>query len=161
MAGNLRSDVAIAYGIDPGRPGRIGTWRDQGYRIHVMTGVSWGKYQDYLYGRFNGVNHVDAAQTDRQGNKISHGGNVYYMCPEINYGKFLCLGVQRALTPARRPSISKSRVLGPRRLFRGIQARMEDLFRRRLAAPARLGRRPVAGVEVEVLSLPPRFAASV
>ena len=72
--GNLRSDVAIVYGIDAGLPQRIGTWRDRGYRIHVMTGVSWGSYQDYLYGRFDGVNHEDAAQTDRQGNKISHGG---------------------------------------------------------------------------------------
>ena len=96
-AGNLRSDVAIVYGIDAGLPQRIATWRDRGYRIHVMTGVAWGKYQDYLYGRFDGINHVDAAQTDRQGNKISHGGDVYYMCPEANYGKFLCVGVQRAL----------------------------------------------------------------
>jgi hypothetical protein len=95
--GNLRSDVAIVYGIDAGLPQRIQTWRDRGYRIHVMTGVSWGNYQDYLYGRFDGVNHEDEAQTDRQGHKVSHGGDVYYMCPGTNYGKFLCLGVQRAL----------------------------------------------------------------
>lgn len=95
--GNLRSDVAIVYGIDAGLPGRIQTWRDRGYRIHVMTGVSWGNYQDYLYGRFDGVNHEDEAQTDREGKKISHGGDVYYMCPGENYGKFLCVGVQRAL----------------------------------------------------------------
>ncbi|MBE0541223.1 MAG: hypothetical protein IH623_07550 [Verrucomicrobia bacterium] len=96
-AGNLRSDVAIVYGIDPGLPQRIQTWRDRGYRIHVMTGVSWGNYQDYLYGRFDGVNHEDEAQTDRRGNKISHGGDVYYMSPGTNFGKFLCVGVQRAL----------------------------------------------------------------
>lgn len=96
-AGNLRSDVSIVYGIDPKLPDRIKTWRDRGYRIHVMTGVSWGNYQDYLYGRFDGINHVDEAQTDRAGNKISHGGDVYYMCPGTNYGKFLCVGVQRAL----------------------------------------------------------------
>ena len=94
---DLRSDVVLAYGIDPGLPQRIQTWRDHGYRIHVMTGVSWGSYQDYLYGRFDGVNHEDEAQTDRAGNKISHGGDVYYMCPGTNYGKFLCVGVQRAL----------------------------------------------------------------
>ncbi len=94
---NLRSDVAIVYGIDARLPERIRTWRDRGYRIHVMTGVSWGNYQDYLYGRFDGVNHEDEAQTDRRGNKISHGGDVYYMCPGTNFGKFLCVGVQRAL----------------------------------------------------------------
>src|SRR5215470_1666480 len=79
-AGNLRSDVAIVYGIDPGLPQRIQTWRERGYGIHVMTGVSWGPYQDYLYGRFDGINHEDEAQTDRDGHKVSHGGDVYYMC---------------------------------------------------------------------------------
>ena len=39
--GDLGSDVAIVYGIDPKLPGRIETWRDHGYRIHVMTGVAW------------------------------------------------------------------------------------------------------------------------
>jgi len=94
---DLRSDVAIVYGVDPKLPDRIQTWRDKGYRIHVMTGVSWGHYQDYLYGNFDGINHEDEAQTDRNGNKISHGGDIYYMCPGTNYGKFLASGVQRAL----------------------------------------------------------------
>ncbi len=79
-AGDLRSDVAIVYGIDPGLPKRMATWREHGYRIHVMTGVSWGHYQDYLYGRFDRINHEDEAQTDRQAKKVSHGGDVYYMC---------------------------------------------------------------------------------
>jgi hypothetical protein len=95
--GNLRSDVAIVYGIDTNLPARIETWREHGYRLHVMTGVAWGEYQDYLYGRFDGINHEDEAQTERNGNKIGHGGDVYYMCPGTNYGKFLCVGVQRAL----------------------------------------------------------------
>ena len=96
-AGNLPADVAIVYGIDPGLPGRIKTWREHGYRIHVMTGVAWGNYQDYLYGRFDGTNHEDEAQTERNGRKIGHGGDVYYMSPGENYGKYLCVGVQRAL----------------------------------------------------------------
>jgi hypothetical protein len=95
--GDLRSDVALVYGIDRSLPDRIQTWRDHGYRIHVMTGVSWGEYQDYLYGRFDGINHEDEAQTVSDGRKSSHGGDVYYMCPSTNYGKFLCAGVQRAL----------------------------------------------------------------
>ncbi len=95
--GNLRSDVAMVYGIDAGLPERLKTWQARGYRTHVMTGVSWGQYQDYLYGRFDGVNHEDNAQTDRFGKKISHGGDVYYMCPAENFGQYLCVGVQRAL----------------------------------------------------------------
>jgi len=95
--GNLGSDVAIAYGIDTNLPARMATWREHGYRVEVMTGAAWGEYQDYLYGRFDGINHEDEAQTDRDGHKIGHGGDVYYMCPGTNYGKFLCVGVQRAL----------------------------------------------------------------
>jgi len=94
---DLRSDVTLVYGIDTSLPQRIQTWRDHGYRIHVMTGVSWGQYQDYLYGRFDGINHEDEAQTMRNGEMHSHGGDVYYMCPSTNYGKFLCVGIQRAL----------------------------------------------------------------
>ncbi len=95
--GNLRSDVAMVYGIDSSLPDRVKSWRDRGYRVHLMTGVSWGQYQDYLYGRFDGTNHVDNAQTDRYGKKISHGGDVYYMCPAENYGEYLSVGVQRGL----------------------------------------------------------------
>jgi len=95
--GNLRSDVAIVYGIDPTLPERVATWRNRGYRIHLMTGVAWGEYQDYLYGRYDGVNHEDNVQTDRNGRKIGHGGDVWYMCPAENYGQYLSTGVQRAL----------------------------------------------------------------
>jgi hypothetical protein len=98
-AGNLRSDVALVYGIDAGLPQRLDTWRDHGYRVHVMTGVAWGQYQDYIDGRFDGVKHEDEEQTDRNGRPHQHGGSsdVFYMCPGTNYGKYLCVGVQRAL----------------------------------------------------------------
>ena len=94
---HLGSDVAMCYGVGPDIGARIAGWKAQGYRVHVMTGVSWGEYQDYLYGRFDGVNHVDEAQTEKNGHKISHGGDVYYMSPGESYGKFLSLGVKRAL----------------------------------------------------------------
>jgi hypothetical protein len=96
-AANLPADVAMVYGIGNDLTNRVRSWRARGYRVHLMTGVSWGGYQDYLYGRFDGINHEDEAQTDRAGRKISHGGDVYYMCPGTNYGKFLCVGIQRAL----------------------------------------------------------------
>jgi len=94
---NLRSDVAIVYGIGPDMPARVKTWRDRGYRIHLMTGVAWGEYQDYLYGRFDGINHVDEAQTQKNGEVIGHGRDVYYMSPGKDYGLFLCKGIQKAL----------------------------------------------------------------
>ncbi|HEU5117583.1 MAG TPA: hypothetical protein VFT74_13140, partial [Isosphaeraceae bacterium] len=93
----LGSDVAICYGIDRTLPERIAGWKAQGYVTHLMTGVSWGEYQDYLYGRFDGKNHVDEAQTERDGDRISHGGDVYYMSPGESFGKFLSQGVKVAM----------------------------------------------------------------
>ena len=93
----LGADVAMCYGIGPDLAGRIAAWKAKGYRVHVMTGVSWGEYQDYLYGRFDGVNHEDEAQTERNGHKISHGGDVYYMSPGESFGRFLSVGIGKAL----------------------------------------------------------------
>lgn len=94
---DIQADVAMVYGIDKGLPDRLKSWTERGYVPHVMTGVSWGEYQDYLYGRFDGINHEDAAQQEENGTKISHGGDVYYMVPEEPFGRFLCVGVKRAI----------------------------------------------------------------
>ena len=94
---DLRADVAIAYGFDSTLSQRVQSWRDHGYRIHLMTGVAWGDYQDYLRGDFDGHNHEDEEQTDRNGHPHGHGGGKYYMCPSTNYGNYLCAGVRRAL----------------------------------------------------------------
>jgi len=94
---NLNADVAMVYGIGPELPAKIETWRKHGYIIHVMTGVAWGNYQDYLYGRYDGQDHWDQAQTDRNGHRIQHGVDIPYMSPGENYGKYLTVGVKRAL----------------------------------------------------------------
>ncbi len=96
---NLNADVAMVYGIDPSLSSRIETWRQHGYGIHVMTGVAWGQYQDYLNGRYDGKNHWDQAQTDRDGKPIMHGGfkDVPYMSPGEAYGRYLTIGIKRAL----------------------------------------------------------------
>ncbi|MEP0842905.1 MAG: hypothetical protein HRF43_09355, partial [Phycisphaerae bacterium] len=96
---NLNADVAMVYGIGERLPAVIETWRRRGYLIHVMTGVAWGDYQDYLNGRFDGQDHWDQAQTDAAGNRILHGGSrdVPYISPGENYGRYLTVGVKRAL----------------------------------------------------------------
>lgn len=94
---NLRADVAIVYGFDPDMPNRVKAWRDRGYIVHLMTGVAWGEYQDYYFGRWDGKNHEDEAQTRKNGEKIGHGKDVYYMSPGKDYGKYLASGVRRAL----------------------------------------------------------------
>src|SRR4051794_1260702 len=58
----LNADVAMVYSIDPSLPERIKTWRDQGYTVHVVTGVAWGQYQDYYFGRWDGKHREDEAQ---------------------------------------------------------------------------------------------------
>ena len=94
---NLRADVAIVYGFDKGMPDRVKAWRNRGYKVHLMTGVAWGEYQDYYFGRWDGINHEDEAQTRKNGEKVGHGKDVYYMSPGKNYGKYLAEGVRRAL----------------------------------------------------------------
>lgn len=86
---DIRSDVAIVYGINPSLPERLKGWKEHGYITHLMTGVAWGGYQDYLYGRFDGEEHLDDAQMDREGNRISHGGDVYYMVPTKPFTEYL------------------------------------------------------------------------
>ena len=93
----LPADVAICYGVGPELKPRIQQWKDRGFLVHLMTGVAWGNYQDYLYGRFDGKKHVDEAQTDRSGNVISHGGDIYYMCPGPTFGDFLAQRVRGAI----------------------------------------------------------------
>lgn len=94
---NLNADVAMAYGIDKTLPDRLATWKEHGYIPQVMTGVAWGEYQDYVFGKWDGKSHLDEAQTMKSGEKIGHGGDVYYMSPGIDYGRYLCVGVKRAL----------------------------------------------------------------
>lgn len=94
---NLDADVAMNYGIDSSLPARMETWRKHGYRVQVMTGVAWGEYQDYLFGRYDGKNHRDEAQTQSDGIKIQHGKDIPYISPGIDYGHYLTVGVKRAL----------------------------------------------------------------
>ncbi len=94
---HIEGDVAIVYGIDPTLPSRIESWRAHGYPIHVMTGVSWGDYNDYLDGRYDGKQHDGEAQMDREGQVVLHHGDIPYMSPGPAYGGYLKRGVQRAL----------------------------------------------------------------
>ena len=108
----LPADVAMCYGVGKDLGRRINLWKDHGYIVHVMTGVAWGNYQDYLYGKFDGKRHVDKAQTDRWGNVISHGGDVYYMCPGPTFGDYLAQRVLAAIEAEARPSTWKNRNSG-------------------------------------------------
>lgn len=96
---DLRTDFVMVYGIDPGLKERIAAWKAHGYTIHLMTGVAWGEYQDYLHGRFDGREHWDESQTDRSGKPILHGSSVDipYMMPTIAYSEYLAAFIRQAV----------------------------------------------------------------
>ncbi|WP_199616712.1 hypothetical protein [Paenibacillus alkalitolerans] len=94
---DLRTDFVMVYGISNDLPERIEGWKKAGYTIHLMTGVSWGQYQDYLYGRFDGRDHWDEAQTDRKGKHLLHGKDVPYMVPTISFTEYLATYIKRAI----------------------------------------------------------------
>ncbi len=87
----------MVYGIGADLPERIEGWKRAGYTIHLMTGVSWGQYQDYLYGRFDGRDHWDEAQTDREGKHLLHGKDVPYMVPTISFAEYLATYIKTAI----------------------------------------------------------------
>ena len=70
---SMITDLVMVYGLDDTTPQRIARWRDAGYRVHLMTGISWGAYQDYLDGRWDGSDHWADAQTSGDGSPILHG----------------------------------------------------------------------------------------
>jgi len=86
---DLQTDFVMVYGVDDTMPQRIEQWREKGYRVHLMTGIAWGQYQDYLYGEYDGRNHWDEAQKRRDGTYILHGKDVPYMVPTISFAEYL------------------------------------------------------------------------
>lgn len=88
---DLQTDFVMVYGINESMPKRIRQWREQGYRVHLMTGVSWGGYQDYLNGEFDGRPHWDEAQCYKGGEHIIHGtsADIPYMVPTIAFSDYL------------------------------------------------------------------------
>lgn len=86
---DLQCDFVMVYGIDATMPERVREFKEKGYVVHLMTGISWGEYQDYLYGEYDGKNHWDESQMDRFGRHIKHGKEVPYMSPSIAFAKYL------------------------------------------------------------------------
>ncbi|MGM7723955.1 hypothetical protein [Metabacillus sp. Hm71] len=94
---DLQTDFVMVYGIDRTMPERIKAWKEKGYVVHLMTGVAWGEYQDYLYGKIDGRNHWDEAQKNKHDSYIQHGKDVPYMVPTISYTNFLTERIRAAV----------------------------------------------------------------
>lgn len=84
-----KCDFVMVYRLEETTFDRIRQSIQLGYVTHFMTGISWGRYKDYLYGEYDGINHWDEAQTDRYGNKILHSPDVPYMVPTISFCDYI------------------------------------------------------------------------
>jgi hypothetical protein len=88
-----RADVAMVYGMNDTFKSRLSAWRDAGYRPHVMVGISWGGYQAYVRGEWDGVQHYDDAQTATNDFRLEHGvgygHDCFYMMPSRDYARYL------------------------------------------------------------------------
>ena len=70
-------------------PDRIRQYREKGYVIHLMTGIAWGEYQDYLDGKWDGRKHWDEGQVERSGKDVIHNPTVPYMVPTVSFSEYL------------------------------------------------------------------------
>ena len=110
---NINADTVLVYGIDDSTAERIRSWREHGYHVDVMTGVAWGRYAPYLRGDFDGKEHWNETQQEKDGTLILHSGReVPYIAPTLSYGRYLAQGVKRRLMPEPRPSTLRSRSSG-------------------------------------------------
>ena len=82
---DVRSDIAIVYGMDSTFTERVKGYRDKGYNVQFMTGIAWGNYQDYFTGKFDGKTHEDEGQVERSGKEIGHGKGIPYVVPTDSY----------------------------------------------------------------------------
>ena len=98
---DIQADVAIVYGLHKLKE-RIAHWKKRGYIVHLMTGISWGNYNDYYNGEFDGRDHSDEGQKDCEGNEITHGSiiqykGVPYMVPSVSYSQYLAKRLKTAI----------------------------------------------------------------
>ncbi len=94
---DFQCDFVMVYGTDPSMPERIRQYAEAGYSVHLMTGIAWGGYQDYLRGDWDGAPHWDEAQTDRGGQQVIHGPGVPYMTPTVAFSDYLAQKLKTAV----------------------------------------------------------------
>ena len=74
---DLRNDFVMVYGTHANRIPAIQSWVDEDYVPHLMTGISWGEYQDY--NDMNGRDIMSLSQMDAQGREKLHGRRIPYV----------------------------------------------------------------------------------
>lgn len=92
---DIRSDVAIVYAttvIDNFNfELRCRNYRSAGYKVHFMTGIAWGYYDDYFNGEWDGSTHWDEAQCASGNDTLWHTAakRMPYIVPTENFVKYI------------------------------------------------------------------------
>ncbi len=55
---DVGGDLALVYGVDASLHQRMKDYAAQGYRVGVMTALSWGNYGDYFSGAYLSLIHI-------------------------------------------------------------------------------------------------------
>jgi len=97
---DIRTDLAVVYGghnLDE----RLAGYRDAGYRLGFMTGISWGRYDAYY--RTDAGLRKDEIQTRKDGSLFMHGNSetVGYNVPTPSYVAY----IKEVVRPAIRPGV--------------------------------------------------------
>ncbi len=86
---DIQSDFVMVYGLH-NLKNRIAHWKKRGYVIHLMTGIAWGNYGDYLSGKYDGREHYDEMQVGKGGKEAkNHGGSIPYMVPSVSFADYM------------------------------------------------------------------------
>lgn len=101
---DVRSDAAIIYGSGD-RPGmtfkqRIHSWKLHGYQTDFMTGIAWGNYQNYFYGKWDGKKHLDEVQVAKDNDSVWHGHHTPYIVPMPSYIHYMEQAVTKKVIDA-------------------------------------------------------------
>ena len=86
---DIGSDQVMVYGVNESFAERAKGWKEQGYRLGFMTGISWGGYDAYYGADEKRV--LEEIQTDANGKRFMHGDSttVGYNVPTPAYLEFL------------------------------------------------------------------------
>ena len=92
-----RCDFVMVYGVNDSTAQTIKEYKEKGYVVHLMVGIAWGAYVDYLNGQYDGEDHWDESQTDRFGNQILHGPLCPYMVPTVSFADYITQKLKAAV----------------------------------------------------------------
>lgn len=81
-------DVVMCYGANDTLADRVKQYRDRGYVVHFMTGISWGGNEEFLNGKFDGLDHHDCGQREESGELVGHGSEDPYICPSVAFSDY-------------------------------------------------------------------------